>query len=36
MKRLDIFEKQVEENEETFNGINFEEVHLTEDLNYFD
>ena len=36
MKRLDIFEKQIEEQEETFNGINFEEVHLTEDLNYFD
>lgn len=36
MKRLDIFEKQIKEQEETFAGIEFEDVHLIEDLNYFD
>jgi hypothetical protein len=36
MKRLDVFEKQIEAQEETFEGIVFEDVHLIEDLNYFD
>lgn len=36
MKILDVFERQIGEPEETFSGIEFEDVHLIEDLNYFD